>query len=236
MKWASGAILGQALVFTCISNRYMVYSLLSTTIDSTMPRKPKPIECSNEQKSKLEQIANSQTEEARLVRRAKIILELTRERPIKVISEKFDVRPNTVIDLRSRFEAQGLDGLMDHVRSGRPVEYGSEFRNKVLKLLEEPPPGGQAAWDGPSVAARLEVSEHAVWRLLRKEGICLSRQRSWCVSTDPEFAAKAADIVGLYLNPPDKALVIAVDEKPSMQVLQRKRGYVLSGNQKIVRG
>jgi len=194
------------------------------------------MQCSSEQKAKLEEVANSQTQEARLVRRAKIILELTKERPINVIAEKFDVRPNTVIDIRTRFETEGLDGLVDRERSGRPVEYDQEFRNKVLKLLEEPPPGGQAAWDGPSVAARLQVSAHAVWRLLRKEAICLTRQRSWCVSTDPEFAAKAADIVGLYLDPPDKALVIAVDEKPSMQVLQRKRGYVLTGNKKVVRG
>ena len=156
----------------------MVYSLLSTTIESAMPRKPKSMQCSSEQKAKLEEVANSQTQEARLVRRAKIILELTKERPINVIAEKFDVRPNTVIDIRTRFETEGLDGLVDRERSGRPVEYDQEFRNKVLKLLEEPPPGGQAAWDGPSVAARLQVSAHAVWRLLRKEAICLTRQRS----------------------------------------------------------
>ena len=76
---------------------------------------------------------------------------------------------------------------------------------------------------------------HAVWRVLRKEGICLQRQRSWCVSTDKEFVPKAADIVGLYLNPPEKALVICVDEKPSIQALERKTGYVETDNGKIVR-
>jgi len=77
---------------------------------------------------------------------------------------------------------------------------------------------------------------HAVWRVLRHEGICLQRQRSWCVSTDKEFAVKAADIVGLYLNPPEKALVISVDEKPSIQALERKTGYVETDNGKIVHG
>ena len=72
--------------------------------------------------------------------------------------------------------------------------------------------------------------------VLRKEGICLARQRSWCVSTDPEFTAKAADIVGLYLNPPQNALVLSVDEKPSIQALERKTGYVETDNGKIVRG
>jgi hypothetical protein len=82
----------------------------------------------------------------------------------------------------------------------------------------------------------LKTSVHAVWRVLRKEGICLARQRSWCVSTDPEFTAKAADIVGLYLNPPENALVLSVDEKPSIQALERKTGYVETDNGKIVRG
>ena len=63
-----------------------------------------------------------------------------------------------------------------------------------------------------------------MWRVLRHEGICLQRQRSWCVSTDKEFAAKAADMVGLYLHPPAKARVISVDEKPSCQALERKTG------------
>jgi len=106
----------------------------------------------------------------------------------------------------------------------------------VLELLEQPPPGGQAHWDGAADAGHLKTSTHAVWRVLRKEGICLSRQRSWCVSTDSEFAAKAADIVGLYLNPPENAFVISVDEKPSIQTLERKTGDVETDNGKIVRG
>ena len=98
------------------------------------------------------------------------------------------------------------------------------------------PPPGQACWDGPAVAAALNGSVHAVWRVLRQEGICLQRQRSWCVSTDKEFAAKAADVVGLYLNPPEKALVISVDEKPSIQALERKTGYVETDNGKLFAG
>jgi len=86
------------------------------------------------------------------------------------------------------------------------------------------------------VAAALNGSVHAVWRVLRHEGVCLQRQRSWCVSTDKEFVAKAADIVGLYLDPPEKALVVSVDEKPSIQALERKTGYVETDNGKIVRG
>ncbi|NTW35677.1 MAG: hypothetical protein HGB17_06035 [Syntrophobacteraceae bacterium] len=70
--------------------------------------------------------------------------------------------------------------------------------------------------------------------MLRKEGICLQRQRSWCVSTDKEFTAKAADLVGLSLDPPHNALVICVDEKPGIQALERAKGYVQTSGGKIV--
>src|SRR5712691_5697762 len=174
--------------------------------------------------------------EARLVERARIVLGCLEGKPVSTVAESLKVRPNTVIDWRRRFEAEGIAGLQDRARSGKPPQYRDEFRKQVLSTLEEPAPKGQAAWDGPALAKHLKTSVHAVWRVLRKEGICLARQRSWCVSTDPEFAAKAADIVGLYLNPPQNALVLSVDEKPSIQALERRTGYVETDSGKIVRG
>jgi len=106
----------------------------------------------------------------------------------------------------------------------------------VLQLLEETPPDGLATWDGLSLANRLNVSPDAVFRFLKRQNICLARQRSWCISTDPEFSAKAADIIWLYLNPPERAIVIAVDEKPTIQALERRIGYVETRNKKVVRG
>lgn len=82
----------------------------------------------------------------------------------------------------------------------------------------------------------LGIHVQSVWGILRKEGIHLKRMRSWCVSTDKEFAAKAADIIGLYLNSPQDALVISVDEKPSIQALSKKTGYVETSSGKLVRG
>jgi len=128
-----------------------------------------------------------------------------------------------------------MKGLLDAQRPGAKRTYDDVFRGRVLAKLEDPPPDGQARWDGPAVAKAVGGSVDAVWRVLRKEGICLQRQRSWCVSTDKEFAAKAADVVGLYLDPPENALVISVDEKPSIQALERKTGYVETDNGKIVR-
>lgn len=201
-----------------------------------MPRTAPIPACSEEDRDVLEAWAHSRTMEARLVERARIVLGCLEGKPVSVVAESLHVRPNTVINWRRRFEAEGVAGLQDRPRPGKPPRYTEEFRQHVLSTLEEPPPKGQAVWDGPALAKRLNTSVHAVWRVLRKDGICLARQRSWCVSTDPEFTAKAADIVGLYLNPPENALVLSVDEKPSIQALERKTGYVETDSGKIVRG
>ena len=141
----------------------------------------------------------------------------------------------TVSKWRQRFALWGLRGLLDQPRPGKPVTYDSTFRNRVLALLEQPPPTGMSHWDGPAVAERLGSSVYAVWRVLRREGIYLQRVRSWCVSTDKEFAPKSAEIVGLYLDPPVNALVLSVDEKPSIQAIERPSGYVETDSGTVVR-
>ncbi len=201
-----------------------------------MPKSYQVPPCTEKDRLLIEEWTRSRTKESRLVERAKIIQRCLAGEPVKKIAQELKVRPNTVIDWRRRFEDKGAAGLTDLPRSGKPPKYTAAFRDEVLATLEMPPPLGQAVWDGPAVAKQLDTSVHAVWRVLRKEGICLSRQRSWCVSTDPEFAAKAADIIGLYLNPPENALVISVDEKPSIQALERSTGYVETDSGKIVRG
>jgi transposase len=200
-----------------------------------MARHAPSISCRPEDRQELERLAGSRTESKQSVERAQIILGCLTGKRVTEVADVCHTRSNTVIKWRQRFVERGLAGLRDAARPGAKPVYGVEFRNRVLALLEQPPPAGQACWDGPAVAAALNGSPHAVWRVLRREGICLQRQRSWCVSTDKEFAAKAADIVGLYLNPPEKALVIAVDEKPSIQALERKTGYVETDNGQIVR-
>ena len=200
-----------------------------------MARNAPQITCGPEDRHELERLAGSRTESKQMVERAQIVLQCLAGKRVKEVARMCHTRPNTVIKWRHRFVQQGLAGLQDAARPGAKPIYGVDFRNRVLALLEQPPPAGQAGWDGPAVATALNGSVHAVWRVLRQEGICLQRQRSWCVSTDKEFSAKAADIVGLYLNPPEKALVISVDEKPSIQALERKTGYVETDNGKIVR-
>jgi len=151
------------------------------------------------------------------------------------IASELGEQEDVIIKWRDRFKADGVAGLHDAARSGKPATYGDEWKAEVLKKLEEEPPNYQARWDGPTLAAALGTSEDAVQRFLQKEGIQLARMRTWCISTDPEFAAKAADIVGLYLNPPENAIVLSIDEKPSIQALSRRTGYIRTSNGKIVR-
>jgi len=155
-----------------------------------MGRVAKPVDLSPQEREELETIVSSRTYEARLFQRAKIVLLCSEGAAIKKIAEKLDILPNTVIVWRDRYLEEGLDGLYDRERPGKPVTYGEAFRNEVLQLLETPPPDGLASWDGPTIAAHLKVSKAAVWRLLRREGICLSRRRSWCVSTDPSLSPR----------------------------------------------
>lgn len=201
-----------------------------------MARGAPTIRCRPTDQQELKRLAASRTEPKQTVERARMVLGCLAGQRVQAVARQCHTRPNTVIKWRQRFVAQGLNGLHDAPRPGAQRIYDEAFRKRVLATLELPPPSGQATWDGPAVAAVVQGSVHAVWRVLRQEGICLQRQRSWCVSTDKEFAAKAADIVGLYLDPPENALVICVDEKPSIQALERATGYVESDNGKIVRG
>jgi len=194
------------------------------------------LECSAEQRAELVALARSRTAEARLVERARIVLACLEGKRNAVVGQELGVQPNRVGQWRRRFAERGVAGLRDQARPGRATKYGAEFRRRVLEQLELPPPKGLASWDGGSLAEALGASDDAVWRVLRKDGIQLRRRRSWCVSTDPQFAAKAADIIGLYLDPPKNALVLSVDEKPTIQALERARGYVQTSSGKVVQG
>ena len=184
----------------------------------------------------MERLGRSRTEPVRRVERARIILACLGGEPQAQIAARLGIRPNTVSKWRIRFAQQGIAGLADAPRSGKPKIYGPNLRTKLLALIETPPPKGQARWDGVSLAKAAGAKKSTVYALLAKDGIHLQRSRSWCVSTGSQFAAKAADIVGLYLAPPQKALVLSVDEKPSIQALSRATGYVQTSSGKIARG
>jgi len=169
--------------------------------------------------------------------RARIVLAAAEGRTNSAIAAQLGVSPVTVGKWRTRFGRERLAGLQDAPRSGKPPTYGVETERRILAKLDEDPPEGYATWNGPLVAQALgDVSVHQVWRVLRRHRISLQRRRSWCVSTDPEFAAKAADIIGMYLDPPENAVVLCVDEKPGIQALERAQGYLRLPNGRALTG
>ena len=200
-----------------------------------MPRHAPVLQSSAEDKASLIAISKSRTADARTVERARIILARLEDKEIQQVAKELRISIGTVTKWCKRFSLWGLRGLQDDLRSGKPVTYDAPFRNRVLALLEQSPPPGMSHWDGPAVAEKLGSSVYAVWRILRREGIYLQRHRSWCVSTDQEFAPKAADVVGLYLDPPLNAVVLSVDEKPSMQAIERPSGYIETDSGAVVR-
>lgn len=177
------------------------------------------------------------TTEQRLAERARMILALAEGRTNEEIAAGLKTRAARVSKWRTRFARQGSDGLSDAVRDGRPHQYGAATERRILAVLGEKPPKGWASWTGALLAQRLgDVSAAHVWHVLRRHNIQLQRRRSWCVSTDPEFAPKAADIVGLYLDPPENAMVLCVDEKPAIQALERAQGWLRLPSGKALTG
>lgn len=189
-----------------------------------------------EERTTLEQWVRASTTEQRLAERARVILAAAAGEATTAIAERMRVRPATVSRWRTRFARERMAGLQDAARSGAPPKYGAEIEQRILSALDDAPPKGYASWNGTLLAKELGVSSDYIWRVLRKHGIQLQRRRSWCVSTDPEFARKAADVVGLYLDPPENAIVLCVDEKPHIQALERAQGWLRMPNGKALKG
>lgn len=195
------------------------------------------ISLSEEERDVLRKWVRSGKTEKRLVERARIILCASENRSPKKIAEMVGTTILTVFKWRRRFLEKGIAGLHDAPRPGPERKYDQSTQKRILKMLDEKPPEGYGSWTGSLLSEELEdVSKDQIWRVLRQQGIHLQRKRSWCISTDPQFAEKAADIVGLYLDPPENAVVICVDEKPAIQALERAQGWLKLPNGKSLRG
>lgn len=171
------------------------------------------------------------------VKRARIVLLAAQGRSTRSIAEEVGVQPGIVSKWRHRFAERGLAGLNDLPRAAKKPIYGPATNKRILALLDKPAPAGYARWTGPLLAKALDdVDVQYVWRFLREHNIDLAARKSWCESNDPEFAAKTADVVGLYIDPPAKAIVLCVDEKPSIQALERAQGYLKLPNGRALTG
>jgi transposase len=129
------------------------------------------LDCAAEVRDQLMALSKGRIAESRMVERARIILACLDGKEMQRVAKEFWVSVVTVSKWRSRFALFGVRGLQDNLRPGKPPQYGTEFRDRVLKLLEQPPPEGYSHGEGPLVAEQLGASVHAVWRVLRREGI-----------------------------------------------------------------
>lgn len=162
--------------------------------------------------------------------RARILLALAEGQNPTEIARTQGVSRRIVYKWRSRFVEGGLDGLFDKPRSGRPTTLDEQTVKKVLKLTTERIPHEATHWSVQLMSKYAGISTWQVRQIWKAADLKPHRIKTFKISSDPEFADKVVDIVGLYMNPPSNALVLSVDEKTQIQALDRTQpGLPLSG-------
>ena len=156
-----------------------------------------------------------------LAQRARVVLACAEPGATNLgVATALGVSRPTVATWRRRFAAHRLEGLVDAPRSGAPRTIGDEAVERLIALTLEETPADATHWSTRAMAKRAGMSQTAVSRIWRAFGLRPHRVEAFKLSTDPAFVAKVRDVVGLYLNPPDRALVLCVDEKPQIQAAQ----------------
>jgi transposase len=174
-----------------------------------------------EQRLELGRIAQSRSLPAGYVFRAKLILMLAEGASFSTIKQRLGTTAPTIIRWKHRFAAEGLDGL-DTSHPGQPASMLTpKLRARILSATRRQPRDGSTHWSCRKLAAELGVSKDAVHRVWKEAGLKPHRLERYMASDDPDFETKAADIIGLYLNPPQHAAVFCVDEKTAIQALDR---------------
>lgn len=184
---------------------------------------------SDDEREQLRPLAQSRSLPHALARRAKIILMAADGMANSAIAGKLEISNPTVAYWCKRFKAQGVDGLYDLPSGGRPRTYSDDEVAQLMQQALEKRPDNATHWSIRSFAAVTPLSKSTVHRYFTLFGIQPHRTRHFKLSTDPFFVEKVRDIVGLYLNPPDNALVLCVDEKSQIQALERSQPVLPMG-------
>jgi transposase len=184
--------------------------------------KPIPLALSDEERLALEGLVRRRNVGQALAQRARIVLACAEPGATNSgVARALGVSRPSVTTWRARFAAHRLDGLVDAPRSGAPRRVGDDAVERVIALTLEEMPQGATHWSTRLMAQRAGMSQTAVSRIWRAFGLKPHRAEAFKLSTDPAFVDKVRDVVGLYLNPPDRALVLCVDEKPQIQAVER---------------
>jgi transposase len=184
-------------------------------------RTKQTIELTPDERSALERWARRPKSEKRLAERASIILLSADGTNNLAIAERLRLTRETVGKWRRRFLAKRIDGLLDEPRPGAPRKITDEQVERVIAKTLEAPPEAATHWATRTMAAATGISQSSVSRIWRAFNLQPHRTETFKLSKDPLFIEKVRDVVGLYMNPPDKALVLAVDEKSQIQALDR---------------
>jgi putative transposase len=194
-----------------------------------MGRPAKALTMSTEERLQLESIARSQSLPAGIVRRAQMVLRMADGESNTHIARRYRVSRPTVTLWRTRYRERGITGLHNELKPGRPRSTSEEQVAQLIDTALRSKPKGKTHWSGRGLAAETGLSKTTVHRYLSLFGVQPHRSRSFKLSTDPFFIEKVRDIVGLYLNPPQNALVLCVDEKSQVQALERTQPVLPMG-------
>jgi len=175
-----------------------------------------------DERAELESMTQSRTLPAGDVFRARLVLMLADGLPYRTIQERLDTTAPTIARWRLRFEQQSIAGLLEIRHPGqKPSVITPALQAKVLEASRRKPNDGSTHWSCRKLAKQLKISKDTVQRIWHKAGLKPHRLERYMASDDPDFERKAADIIGLYLSPPQHAAVFCVDEKSAIQALDR---------------
>jgi transposase len=182
-----------------------------------------PLTLSESDRQTLSRWVKRPTTAQALAKRARIVLTAAEGKSNTVIAEELSLTKQTVGKWRQRYLDRGVDGLLDEMRPGAPRTIGDEDVERVITLTLETKPRKATHWSTRSMARRSGLSQSAVSRIWRAFALEPHRSETFKLSSDPLFIEKVRDVVGLYLNPPDRAMVLCVDEKSQIQALDRSQ-------------
>jgi transposase len=184
-------------------------------------RKAQPIHLTQETRAELNRLARRKREARGPAFRARVVLMLADGATGKEIERRLRTSNQTVCALRKRFIKGGVEALFDERRPGAPRKIGDQQIEQVIVTTLERRPKGATHWSTRMMAKKLGFSQSAISRIWRAFGLKPHRASSYTLSRDPLFVEKVRDVVGLYMSPPDRALVLSVDEKSQIQALNR---------------
>ena len=186
-----------------------------------MANHSRPVVLSEADRREMERLQRASSTPAGLSRRARAVLLMADQVAGTEVARLTGYTPIQVSRIRKRFAEQGVEGLKDRPRSGRPPTMTEAKSARIVALTLKTPPSGLTHWSTREIAARVGTSHTTVHRIWKSHALQPHRFETFKFTTDPKAEEKIRDVVGLYLNPPTNAIVLSLDEKTQIQALER---------------